>query len=288
VLTLLDSVSLAGDRTKQNDDALGAAGAAAWVIDGATDLHDQPIMPAPSDAAWIAQRLNQDLMRFAEEEGWETPGLATLRYWFRTSSQNAAVAFDERSDEAVESWKSPIASVLLVVETADGLSGLDLGDCRLFALDATGRAHEGGGPPGAADRETQFAAAAKSLAAGAGGALYRAAPVLEKLRESRARQNTDPDAAIFGLNPQCAEAARAWSVTLMRPAHVVLATDGFAALADRYESYDAAGLVRAALDKGLHELCRELRAIETADASGEAHPRWKRSDDASALLLRFD
>ena len=36
MLTLVEAISLAGDRTKQNDDASGAHGSFAWVIDGAT------------------------------------------------------------------------------------------------------------------------------------------------------------------------------------------------------------------------------------------------------------
>jgi hypothetical protein len=68
---------------------------------------------------------------------------------------------------------------------------------------------------------------------------------------------------------------------------VLLCTDGFSALVDRYDAYDAAGLVKAALDKGLQELGRELRAIETADAGGAKHPRFKPSDDATAMLLRL-
>jgi hypothetical protein len=64
-------------------------------------------------------------------------------------------------------------------------------------------------------------------------------------------------------------------------------TDGFSALVDRYHAYDAASLVRAAIDKGLHELGRELRAIETADSGGAKHPRFKDSDDATAVLMRL-
>jgi hypothetical protein len=92
---------------------------------------------------------------------------------------------------------------------------------------------------------------------------------------------------VFGLQPDCADHARHWHLDLKRPAHVLLCTDGFSALVDRYRVYDAVGLVRAALDKGLQELGRELRAIETADAGGALHPRFKPSDDATALLLHF-
>ena len=81
--------------------------------------------------------------------------------------------------------------------------------------------------------------------------------------------------------------ARAWTLTLKRPAHLLLMTDGFAALTDRYKAYEPAALVKAAISAGLQELGRELRAIEVADAGGSRHPRFKQSDDATAILLRL-
>ena len=54
MLTFIEAISLAGDRAKQNDDACGFARDRAWVIDGATDLHDAPLTGAASDAGWIA------------------------------------------------------------------------------------------------------------------------------------------------------------------------------------------------------------------------------------------
>ena len=39
--------------------------------------------------------------------------------------------------------------------------------------------------------------------------------------------------------------------------------------------------------QGLAALGAELRAIEDADARGEKFPRFKKSDDATALLLRL-
>ena len=51
---LLDSLSLPGDASKPNEDAFAHSESAAVVFDGATSLGD-PLMPGPSDAAWIAQ-----------------------------------------------------------------------------------------------------------------------------------------------------------------------------------------------------------------------------------------
>ena len=279
MLTLLDSISLAGDRKKQNDDASGFAARAAWVIDGATDLHDEPVTGAASDAAWIARMLNVHLvgsLRDTSEAG--------LRALLADASRAIGEAFAAPAN--LERWKLPLSSMLLAAETADGVAGIDLGDCRAFALDGAG-AYETGGPVGAADRETQFAAKIAQSSPTQTAALYRAPEALTILRELRTKQNEHPEAAVFTLDPRCANHARFWTIKLQRPAHVLLATDGFSALADRYGAYDAGGIVSAALERGLAELGRELRAIEMDDAGGAKHPRWKRSDDATALLLRL-
>jgi len=68
---------------------------------------------------------------------------------------------------------------------------------------------------------------------------------------------------------------------------LLLATDGFLALASDYGAYGVDGLMAAAMDKGLAVLGEELRAIEAGDAGGDTFPRFKKSDDATALLLRF-
>jgi len=69
---------------------------------------------------------------------------------------------------------------------------------------------------------------------------------------------------------------------------LLLATDGFLALATDYGVYSADSLMDAALSKGLAALGKELRAIEADDTSGDKFPRFKKSDDATALLMRLD
>jgi serine/threonine protein phosphatase PrpC len=282
VLTLIESISLAGDRKKQNDDIAGTHGAFAWVIDGATDLLDAPIMPAASDAAWIAQALNDHIYRNAAAlKADETK----LRDVLRGAAAAVANEFAGHG-KADERWKSPTASVLMASETVDGLIGLDLGDCRCFTFDADGTAQVAGSRGSATDDEQARARDATKRAGAT--ALLRDPDTMTMLRAVRAKHNLpEHDYWVFGLQPECADHARAWTLPLKRPAHVLLCTDGLSALVDRYRVCDAGGLVRAALDKGLQELGRELRAIETADSGGAAHPRFKKSDDATGLLLRL-
>ena len=74
-------------------------------------------------------------------------------------------------------------------------------------------------------------------------------------------------------------------LTVREGARLLLASDGFLALVSDYDAYDIAGLVQAASGKGLAALAVSLRAIEENDASGVKFFRFKKSDDATALLL---
>lgn len=276
MLTFVESLSLAGDRRKQNDDAHGFDNSAAWVIDGATDLDDAPLAGAKSDAAWLAHFTNAYFHGRARKRD------------LRRLIEGASVAAREEflrvaGGPPLQRWKWPIASLVVCAEQDDQLIGLHLGDCRLLALGADGALLEGGAAASHAQDEADLAAAQQDR----DKPLIDRTATLALLRKMRAGINQDGTAWTFSLDPKCAQHASMWTLKLHRPAHILIATDGFTALTDRYGAYDGAGLVRAALDKGLQELGRELRAIETADASGAQHPRFKASDDATALLMRL-
>lgn len=274
MLTFVEAISLAGDRAKQNDDACGFAGARAWVLDGATDLDGKPLSGTASDASWIAHFANTCLHRACGD----------LREQVRAASEAARVAFVAASTSAeIERWQSPISSLLMVEEIERGVRGLDLGDSRAFALDVTGAIFVAGGPGDAADDESALAAKQTDK----DKPLLQRTDTIDMLRRMRAELNKPGSRWTFGLDPACADHARAWEFALTRPAHILLMTDGFSALTDRYRAYDAGGLVRAAVEKGLQELGRELRAIENEDAGSAKHPRFKKSDDATALLMRL-
>jgi len=275
VLTFVEAISLAGDRNKQNDDTLGFQQKSAWVIDGATDLSETPLTKTASDASWIAQVANTSLNAWTYGD---------LREAVRTASETAASAFSYLTrGQNVERWQLPTASLLMLTENERGLiEGIDLGDCRVFALDANGVQVVGG--HGGLDDEVKLAAAQPD----ADKPLLKRKAAIETLRRNRSAINQEGGRFwSFGLHPACADHARTWTIQLKRPAHLLLMTDGFAALSDRYKVYEPAALVKAAISVGLQDLGRELRAIEAADASGSQHPRFKQSDDATAILLRL-
>lgn len=277
MLTVIDSLSLAGDRAKQNDDAAGAFGRFAWVIDGATDLHGAPLSPAASDASFFAHAFNAGLHAAA-------PATADIPSLMAASLATAQSAWNAAAAPMVHAWQTATASVVVVMETDAGLTATDLGDSRLFVLDANGNAHAFGGGRESAKAE---AAQVRIITRGMTERPLEREDVIEELRRRRSLANIPGGYWVLGLDEACLNHRREASFTLAKPAFAVLATDGFAALVDRYEAYDVASFVAAASSKGLTTLAQELRAIETADSDGAVHPRWKKSDDATALLLRL-
>lgn len=279
MLTVLDALSVAGSRTKHNDDAFGITQRRAFVLDGATDLHEPPVMDAASDAGWIA--------RFAANVFAQGDALAA-RALIRQAMAQARTAFEARAPRPLPpAWSWPITTALIATQTSDGLEIADIGDSCCFTLNVDGEgARHGGNPKGR--KEEAAAAAAKAQTSAASGDFYKSDGALALLREDRARFYASGPPAVLGVVPASADLVRMKSVALARGAYALLCTDGFSALADVYGAYDAAGLIRAALDKGLAALAQDLRAIENDDREGKAHPRWKRSDDATALLIRLD
>jgi hypothetical protein len=107
---------------------------------------------------------------------------------------------------------------------------------------------------------------------------------LPVLRASRNYVNTAEE-WLFAPDAACADHAKEARASVAPDALLLLASDGFLALASDYERYTPESLFAAVAANGLSVLGEELRAIETSDPDGTRFPRFKRSDDATALLI---
>ena len=295
-LVVLDSLSLPGDPVKPNEDAFGHDDHAALVMDGATMLGDG-LMPGPSDAAWIAQFGARRLLPHLRDG-------ESARKALRGALQDARKSFEAlRRMPPEDIWQTPCASMMLVtqarVRTSPARQGapqdrkgaqlefLWFGDCGALLSQSQGSVTVLG--------DTFENRAAEALRAQRLAREKRLSPAhglsreefLAELRATRNRINAG-DSWLFSPEPRAAAHAGRRTIRAEPGAHLLLASDGFLALASDYGAYDADGLMTAARDKGLHALGEQLRAIENGDAGGDRFPRFKKSDDATALLLRLD
>ena len=273
-LELLDQLSLPGDPGKPNEDAFGHDAAAAIVLDGATPLGD-PLMPGNSDAAWIANfGARRLLAHLREGEG--------ARKALRGALADTEKSFNAlRRGELEDAWQTPCASMMLAVPGESGLEFLWFGDCAALLKQDGGAVTVIGETLDKKASESQTAA--KAAKANNAAATDRAQH-MDVLRANRNRVNSG---TYWLFSPDAAAAAHvSRRVVKAQPgAHLLLASDGFLALASDYGAYSADSLMAAVMTKGLAALGEELRAIENGDAKGEKFARFKKSDDATALLF---
>ena len=276
---ILDTISLPGDPLKPNDDAFGHAENAAVVIDGATSLGD-PLMPGDSDAAWLAHFGARRLM--AHVQGGEPPEDA-----LRLALADAKRSFEAlRRREPAENWEIPVASMAFAFEAAEGFDFLWFGDCAgLLQRPGAGVDVLGDSLASKANESARAAKLAKEtgLSPVSGAAQH---PFLPALRKARNRVNTGTKWA-FSPDPRAADFVARQAVAAPKGSILLLASDGFLALVSDYNRYSAHTLMDKAIAKGLGILADELREIEDADPQGHKHPRFKKSDDATAVLLRL-
>lgn len=280
IFELLESLSIPADPAKANEDAFAADEQAAIVFDGATGLGEN-LLPGPSDAAWIAQFGARRLMAHLRDG--DEPKEA-LRHALADAEKSFAGL---RKRPPKEVYEIPFASMMFVSADDDGFTALWFGDCAALvlrpdcALEVVGEAFD---KRAAEAQRVKMLAEAKGLAPAAG--LTRA-EILPHIRAGRNKVNTDAGGWLFAPDVCAADHVACKHVEAPSGSVVLLCSDGFLALASDYGAYDGPGLIAAAQEKSLQALSLELRALEESDAEGRKFPRLKKSDDATAILLRL-
>jgi len=273
---LLDSLSLPGDPSKPNEDSFSYAAGFACVFDGATVLGEN-LMPGRSDAQWIAQFGARRLRAHAEEGGLPRDAL-------RAAARDAEKSFNAlRKRPPAETYETPLASLMALFIGDATVQAHWFGDCSALIRAPNGAISVVGEALKSRARERSRVS---QLAEPEGVA---ATAVREKflpaLRASRNRVNKPGSDWLFSPDVNCADHAAEAQLDIVPGSHILMASDGFFALVSDYGRYTVDALMEAAQARGLTVLGEELRAIEAADPKGHSFPRFKSSDDASALLL---
>jgi hypothetical protein len=265
---LIQTISLSGKSGVPNDDRIGSGERHAWVIDGATDLGEPGLLGERGGAAWLSTVANAAFTR-------ASGSVSTI--CDAVFDEVAARYAQERRREPLGDWELPIAAFAAVAVEGDGLACAFAGDCAVIHRSAGGVSFLTPIPDAAPERAR---AVALGPLTGADGA--RVPDVVAGLRASRQGPKR-----VLGTDPlHCRSVTEFSRASVKKGDDLLLMTDGFGALIDDYGVYDAAGLFARIMEAGLAELAVELRHIENQDAECRRFPRFKISDDASAIWLR--
>ena len=284
-LKILETVSRQGSEGKPNEDRFGSNTHCAFVIDGATGLGDQEYVPdQPSDAAWFAGFPTRYLEKYLEA------GSVPVSLFAEMISQAQKVFVNYLDGGPAPRYSWPSASIAMLKATAEGFYFIGLGDCTAYvksdekpvevytALDQLGRWEN-----------DQALHHVKRVGGISGADMLDDGQTLEYLREIRSHHNTEEsDVWTLGLVEEAAQNLRQELITMKKSGAALICSDGFSSLAETYNRYTPEQLLEKALSRGLGSLIGELQHIEDdEDPRAIIYPRFKRSDDATAVLVEL-
>jgi hypothetical protein len=277
-----DWLSIAGGAT--NEDGGGSAAHFAWLLDGATGLPQQRLLPGDTDAQWLVS----EACAFFEQLKQCSPAaqhLCTLSAFLSNRFQEARV----RAPSPGKLEELPSASLALAVIEDQCLTIANIGDCRTLVRYPDGVTRQFGDSPVSA-LDAQVVGRLVELQRADRSASYLAlkAEVAPLIRRNRLLKNQPNGYWVLEPGESWLQYVQYFAAGVASGTHVLMLSDGFYRLVDHYHLYSDESLVAAAVQDGLEVLARRLRQVEDEDPECRAYPRLKPRDDATALLLRVD
>ncbi|MQY42683.1 hypothetical protein GG681_08505 [Epibacterium sp. SM1969] len=268
---ILQSISLNGQVSRPNDDRLGATPRRAWVVDGATDLGEPGLLGNQGGASWLSSTAS---LGFAMSQATDVRRACSDMFAYVSQRFEA-----ERTRDVSARWELPKAAFAVAELGAQQLEVAWAADCPVL-LCRTGDMRWCTGTPDTS-REKEDAAA---LGIGDGAAVALTGNILQDRRAQRMQidheaLSPDPEAA--------AKTTRYATFDVQIGDELLIMSDGFCALVSDYNRYDASSLWAEIKTRGLTGLAQELREIERKDAECRNFPRFKVSDDATAIWLKI-
>lgn len=280
-LEILDAVSDPEPRPgRVNEDLHGSAADAVWVLDGATGIADQRVVPGPSDARWLAEVIAGALGRALAEP------LTSADLLHRVAAAASAAFMRDALRRDAPATDRPSACLALLRLAGPGLELANIGDCRILHRHARGAVSCFGSSKLPALDEAVRQQAIRLQ--GEGVRHDEIWPLLLPLiRRNRGAMNTPEGYWVVDVTGRWLPHVETTSRAAAAGDALLLVTDGFWRLVDTYQRYDADALLSRASSRGLAALIGELRAVEAADEECRRYPRLKAQDDATAVLARI-
>ena len=279
-----------------NEDGGGSAAHSAWLLDGATGLPQERLLPGDSDAQWLVSEACSFFGRptgpgqlttpeSPADRGRAAQHLAALSAFLTRRFQEARVRAPSRNrlDEL------PSASLALAMIEGQSLTIANIGDCRTLVRFAGGATRQFGDSPVTA-LDAQVVTRLVELQQADSNATYRAlrSALAPLIRGNRLLKNQPNGYWVLEPVQSWVQYVQYFTVRVEPGTTVLMLSDGFYRLVDHYHLYSDETLFAAAVNHGLEVLAQRLRQLEDGDPECRTYPRLKPRDDVTALLLTVD
>ena len=276
-LAISDSGSDAGGA--HNDDCWGSVSTAVWILDGATALSQERLLPAaPSDAQWFVSAVDSEL-RNADWSKATGPLLQAVMQRVHRRFHLEAVGPIEQV------WLWPVASFALIRVRGGLVEFVNLGDCRILWRSPNGSSARSFGSSRVTELDASVVREMQRLhrEGYTSHEVVRKA-VLPMIEANRKLKNTPQGYWILDITGEGLLHVQTTVVEAADIERVLLCTDGYYRLVDTYHKRTDQSLLSDSVNIGVSAMIGEIREIERSDEHCLEFPRLKPSDDATAVL----
>ena len=274
---VLDSISKSGG--KSNDDLIGITESCVWLLDGATGLTDNNILPGTSDAKWFVQAVSRNMVDNLQKD-------LSLNIILENVINAVIKEFEgEVNNESIEDIQKPSASFTIARIAGECVELGNIGDCRAIYKNCE---KEVGSFGTSRVTELDQFVVNRMVELKQKGSINDD-EIWLKLKDilyrNRNLKNTDEGYWILDLTLRPIPYLQKISIFTEDIEEILLVSDGLYRLVDTYHLYSDETFLNAALSLGLDGLYDKLRDIENMDSDCQLYPRIKPQDDASGLLV---
>lgn len=263
-----------------NEDIATVNEKSAWVLDGATGLNNKNLIDSKSDAKWFVNEWDnylknniddseKDLKEIARE------GIIKIKQKFLSKIGNCKI----------EPIDLPSSGIVLIRWDEREIEYFILGDCTLFYKLESDFIKE------IKDEslqllDSQVINKMKKIMLNGKGIKEAREDVKDNLVNNRLQMNTNEGYWILGFDEEAIKHSIYNKIKINNNnIQLLLMSDGFSALFNTYEYIDKYNIFKELEKTNLNQLYNLLRKIEDEDKDGFKYPRFKKSDDASAVYL---
>lgn len=279
-LSILEAASLKGDGD-HNEDIYGMESGFAWVLDGATGVAASSIAAHTSDAGWYVERIDAELRKAIQKQ-------PAIQRQALLQDAVRAVEADYQAAIAIQPEPSFPPSAAFAMLQADDhyieLSGL--GDCAALFTTKEGNIgyfeSDQRNPIDSHSIQHLIAEQNKAPDTDHKEIVDRITPILQR---NRSRMNTPEGYWILSFSQPALDHIHTERITVDPNEPIILMSDGFTRALEMFDAMDEAKLYQTILSNGVSYVGERLRQREADDASCRRYPRFKKSDDATCLVL---
>jgi len=274
-----------------NEDSFGCTEKSLWVIDGATGLNGKNIISDESDAYWYSQwwntYLSDNIERYFEQnrdaslEGFLYKGIAKVRDVYEDILSSRGI------DTSNSKLDLPSASICLVRINKDSLNYIILGDCRLYIKQGQNYMKIADESVSNLDEEVfdKMRKFDDFCSVDLDEVRLR---VMDKIIENRLKNNTYDGYWILSFDQEAAKNAIRGSIQIDKKTRVMVASDGYFSISDKYGLCEEKDLIDLTFDRGIEEMYQKIRAFESDKSKISNIPRFKDKDDSTCAIFEIE